>query len=60
MKYKLWVAKMKDKILARCTVCKFDISLSNVGSSTLDDHARGKKYNEKVKNRDTDIGLFFH
>ena len=30
-----------------------------MGSSALDDHARGKKHSEKVENRDTGIGLFF-
>ena len=43
MKYKFWVAKTKEKTVARCTLCKFDISLSNMGSSALDDHAGGKK-----------------
>ena len=59
MKYKLWVAKTKDKTVVRWTPCKSDISLSNMGSSTLDYHARGKKHIKKVKNRETDIGLFF-
>ena len=59
VKYKLWVAKTKDKTVARCTLCKLDISLSNMGSSALDDHARGKKHSEKVKSRETGIELFF-
>ena len=42
MKYKLWVAKTKDKTVVRWTLYKSDISLSNVGSSALDYHARGK------------------
>ena len=59
MKYKLWVAKTKDKTVVRWTLCKSDISLSNMGSSALDYHARGKKHIKKVKNRETDIELFF-
>ena len=43
------VVKTKDKTVARCTLCKFDISLSNMGSSAWDDHARGKKHSKKVK-----------
>ena len=50
VKYKLWVAKAKDKTVARCSLCKSDISLSNMGSIALDDHARGKKHIEKGKN----------
>ena len=48
--YKLWVVKTKGKTIARCSLCKSDISLSNMGSSALDDHARDKKHSEKVKN----------
>ena len=59
VKYKLWVAKMKDKTVARCTLCKSDISLSNVESSALNDHARGKKHKQKVKNQKTGTELFF-
>ena len=59
MKYKLWVVKMKKKTVARCTQCKSDISLSNMGSSALNDHACGKKHSKKVKNLETGIGLFF-
>ena len=58
MKYKLWVAKTKDKTAARCTLCRSNISLSNMSSTALDDHACGKKHSEKVKNRETGIGLF--
>ena len=43
VKYKLWVAKMRDKTVARCTPFKSDIFLSNMDSSALDNHARGKK-----------------
>ena len=43
VKYQLWVAKMKDKTVARCTICKSDISLSNMGSSALNDYSCGKK-----------------
>ena len=44
VKYKLWVAKTKEKTVARCTLCKSDISLANMGSSALDVHAGGKKH----------------
>ena len=40
---KPWIAKMKDKTVARCTPFKSDIFLSNMDSSALDSHARGKK-----------------
>ena len=50
---------MKEKTVARCTLCKSNISLSNMGSSAFDDHAHGKKHSEKVKNQETGIGLFF-
>ena len=43
---------------ARCTLCRSDISLSNMSSTALDDHARGKKHSEKVKNRETGTALF--
>ena len=59
VKYKLWAVKTKEKTVARCTLCKCDISLSNMGSRALDDHACGKKHSEKVKNQETGIGLFF-
>ena len=42
--YKPWVAKTKDKKIARCLICKADISLSNMGCSALDEHARGQKH----------------
>ena len=40
-------------------LCKSDISLSNMGSSALDDHAHGKKDSGKVKDRDTDMDYSF-
>ena len=43
VKYKLWIAKTKEKTVARCTLCKSDISLSNMGISALDDHVTVKK-----------------
>ena len=45
---------MKDKTVARITLCKSDSSLSNMESSALDD-----EHKEKVKNRKTGIALFF-
>ena len=35
MRYKSWVAKMKYKKIARCLICKADISLSSMGCSAL-------------------------
>ena len=48
----------KRQKAARCTLCRSDISLSNMSSTALDDHARGKKHSEKVKNRETGTALF--
>ena len=47
VRYKSWVAKTKDKKIARCLICKADISLSNMGCSALDEHACGQKHQKK-------------
>ena len=49
VKYKLWVAKTKEKTVARCTLHKSDISLSNMSSSALDDHACVKNTVKKLR-----------
>ena len=44
VRYKSWVAKTKDTNITRCLICKADISLSSMGCSALDKHARGQKH----------------
>ena len=51
VRYKSWVAKPKDKQIARCLICKADISLSNMGCFALDEHARGQKHQKKDQSR---------
>ena len=58
-KYKLWIARVKGTKIASCNLCKSDISLSNMGSSALDDHACGKKHKQKVKERQQSLSLYF-
>ena len=41
------MAKTKDKKIARCLICKVDISLSNMGFSAVDEHARGQKHQKR-------------
>ena len=47
VRYKSWVAKMKYKKVARCLICKADISLSSMGCSALNEHARGQKHQKR-------------
>ena len=46
-KYKLWIAKAKNKKTARCTLCQKEIDLSTMGSVALDSHAFSKKTRNK-------------
>ena len=48
-KYKLWIARVKDMKISRCSLCTWGISLSNMDSSALDDHVYDKKHKQKVK-----------
>ena len=47
--YKLWIVRVKDTKIGKCSVCKSGISLSNMCCSALEDHARGKKHSKKSK-----------
>ena len=46
--YLMWGVSLgwlkQDKKIACCLICKPDISLSNMGCCTLDEHARGQKH----------------
>ena len=46
VRYKSWVAKTKDKKIARCLICKAD-SFSHMGCSALDEYARGQKHKKR-------------
>ena len=57
MVYKCKVQSMDIKKVARCNLCKKD--LSTMGSCALDSHASGKKHKEKVKEREQSLDAFF-
>ena len=44
IKYKLWIAKTKNKKTAQCTLCQKEIDLSTMESAALDLHALSKKH----------------
>ena len=47
-KYKVWIAKTKNKKTAWCAICQKEIDLSTVGSAALDSHAFSKKYTKMI------------
>ena len=47
-KYKVWIAKTKNKKTAWFTICQKEIDLSTVGSAALDSHAFSKKHTKMI------------
>ena len=47
-KYKLWIAKTKNKKTAQSTLCQKEIDLSTMVSAAFDSHAFSKKHTTKM------------
>ena len=54
-----WVqAVPKDRSRVKCSICKTEIDISNMGISALDSHAAGKKH-KQITSAAVSFSIFF-